>query len=113
MCLSLHLNFFTKISSGSSVNFRGSADFSKVKKRDVGVDLVKYLDTKTEDLELSVRSSNCLLAMGIHTVRDLIERTELDLLRTKNFGRKSLQEIKDVLVSLGLSLGAELDNFNK
>lgn len=60
------------------------------------------------DLELSVRASNCLKNADIRTVGDLIQKTEVELLKTKNFGRKSLNEIKTVLANMGLSLGMEL-----
>lgn len=63
-----------------------------------------------DELELSVRAYNCLKNSGIRTVADLVQRTEAEMLRTKNFGRKSLNEIKEVLSSMGLSLGMKLDN---
>jgi DNA-directed RNA polymerase subunit alpha len=56
-----------------------------------------------------VRSANCLKNAGIRTIRDLVQRTEKDMLETKNFGRKSLNEIKDILRPMGLSLGMELE----
>ncbi|MHB1606738.1 MAG: DNA-directed RNA polymerase subunit alpha [Leptospirales bacterium] len=62
------------------------------------------------DLELSVRASNCLKNADIRTVGDLIQKTEVELLKTKNFGRKSLNEIKAVLSNMGLSLGMELSH---
>ena len=58
-----------------------------------------------EELDLSVRSANCLKNANIRTLGDLVQRTEREMLSTKNFGRKSLDEIKDVLASLGLSFG--------
>ena len=58
-----------------------------------------------EELDLSVRSANCLKNANIRTLGDLVQRTEREMLSTKNFGRKSLDEIKDVLQSLGLSFG--------
>ena len=64
-----------------------------------------------DDLELTVRSANCLKAENIYYIGDLIQRTENELLKTPNLGRKSLNEIKEVLVSRGLSLGMELDNW--
>jgi DNA-directed RNA polymerase subunit alpha len=64
-----------------------------------------------DDLELTVRSANCLKAEHIHFIGDLIQRTEVELLKTPNLGKKSLTEIKDVLASHGLSLGMRLENW--
>ncbi len=70
----------------------------------------KYLSKPVAELELSVRSSNCLEAAQITTIRDLVVKTEQDMLKFRNFGRKSLNEIKDFLANMGLSLGMELDD---
>ena len=67
------------------------------------------LDKSVEELELSVRSYNCLKNANIRTIRELVQKTEAEMLKTKNFGRKSLNEIKDILHSMGLSLGMRLD----
>nr|AIR76393.1 RNA polymerase alpha subunit [Thorsellia kandunguensis] len=64
-----------------------------------------------DDLELTVRSANCLKAESIHYIGDLVQRTEVELLKTPNLGKKSLTEIKDVLASRGLSLGMRLENW--
>ena len=64
-----------------------------------------------DDLELTVRSANCLKAESIYYVGDLIQRTEVELLKTPNLGKKSLTEIKDVLATRGLSLGMRLENW--
>ncbi|MEC9341403.1 MAG: DNA-directed RNA polymerase subunit alpha [Pseudomonadota bacterium] len=64
-----------------------------------------------EELELTVRSANCLKAENIHYIGDLIQRSEMDLLKTPNLGKKSLNEIKDVLAAHGLSLGMRLENW--
>ncbi|PID51430.1 MAG: DNA-directed RNA polymerase subunit alpha [Pasteurellales bacterium] len=64
-----------------------------------------------DDLELTVRSANCLKAEQIHHIGDLVQRTEVELLKTPNLGKKSLTEIKDVLASRGLSLGMRLENW--
>ena len=64
-----------------------------------------------DDLELTVRSTNCLKAETIHYIGDLVQRTEVELLKTPNLGKKSLTEIKDVLASRGLSLGMRLENW--
>ena len=64
-----------------------------------------------DDLELTVRSANCLKAETIHYIGDLVQRTEVELLKPPNLGKKSLTEIKDVLASRGLSLGMRLENW--
>ena len=64
-----------------------------------------------DELELSVRSANCLQNANIKYIYELVEKTEADLLKTKNFGRKSLNEVKEVLTEMGLSLGMKLHNF--
>lgn len=64
-----------------------------------------------DDLELTVRSANCLKAESIHYIGDLVQRTEVELLKTPNLGKKSLTEIKDVLASRNLSLGMRLENW--
>ena len=64
-----------------------------------------------DDLELTVRSANCLKAEDIYYIGDLIQRTEVELLKTPNLGKKSLTEIKDVLATRGLSLGLRLENW--
>ncbi len=67
------------------------------------------LDKSVEELELSVRSYNCLKNANIRTIRELVQKTEAEMLKTKNFGRKSLNEIKDILQTMGLGLGMRLD----
>jgi DNA-directed RNA polymerase subunit alpha len=64
-----------------------------------------------DELELTVRSANCLKAENIYYIGDLIQRSENELLKTPNLGRKSLNEIKEVLASRGLTLGMKLDNW--
>ena len=64
-----------------------------------------------EELELSVRSANCLKNANIRYIGELVQRTEQEMLKTKNFGRKSLNEIKEVLMEMGLSLGMTLEGF--
>ena len=68
----------------------------------------KNLLRKVDELELSVRSANCLKNDNIIYIGDLVQKTEADMLRTPNFGRKSLNEIKEVLASMGLHLGMEI-----
>ena len=67
--------------------------------------LSEMLSKPIEELDLSVRSANCLKNANIRTIRELVQKSEGEMLKTKNFGRKSLDEIKDVLASLGLSFG--------
>lgn len=68
---------------------------------------------RVDELELSVRSANCLQNAGIEYIWQLVEKSEAEMLKTKNFGRKSLNEIKDILAELDLSLGMKLHNFPK
>lgn len=76
-----------------------------------GSDVDPTLLRPVEDFELTVRSANCLKAENIHYIGDLIQRSESDLLKTPNLGKKSLNEIKDVLATHGLSLGMKLENW--
>ena len=78
---------------------------------DVPPPLDPILMRPVDDLELTVRSANCLKAENIYYIGDLIQRTENELLKTPNLGRKSLNEIKDVLASHGLTLGMRLENW--
>jgi len=71
--------------------------------------LLDQLNRSVDELELSVRSYNCLKNADIKTIRDLVTKSEPEMLKTKNFGRKSLNEIKDILGEMGLSLGMNLD----
>jgi len=72
--------------------------------------LNENLFRSVDELELSVRSANCLQQANIKTIGDLVQRTEAEMLKTKNFGRKSLKEIKEILAEMGLSLGMKLEN---
>ena len=65
-----------------------------------------------DELELSVRSANCLQNANIKLIGELVQRTEAEMLKTKNFGRKSLREIKEILQTMGLQLGMKLDGWN-
>jgi DNA-directed RNA polymerase subunit alpha len=73
--------------------------------------LNENLFRSVEELELSVRSANCLKNANIRYIGELVQRTEQEMLKTKNFGRKSLNEIKEVLVEMGLGLGMKVDGF--
>jgi len=72
-------------------------------------DLEEKLDKSIEELELSVRSFNCLEAAGIKTIRDLVQKSESEMLKYRNFGRKSLTEIKNILKEMGLSFNMRFD----
>ncbi|CUX96215.1 DNA-directed RNA polymerase subunit alpha [Candidatus Gullanella endobia] len=80
---------------------------AKEKKPEFDPILIRPVD----DLELTVRSANCLKAEAIHYIGDLVQRTEVELLKTPNLGKKSLTEIKDILASRGLSLGMRLEDW--
>jgi DNA-directed RNA polymerase subunit alpha len=71
--------------------------------------MMENLKRSVEELELSVRSYNCLKNADIKTIGDLVQKTEAEMLKTKNFGRKSLNEIKEILSEMGLSFGMKLD----
>jgi DNA-directed RNA polymerase subunit alpha len=71
--------------------------------------LGEHLARSVEELELSVRSYNCLKNANIRTIGELVQKTEAEMLKTKNFGRKSLNEIKEILAEMGLSLGMKLE----
>jgi DNA-directed RNA polymerase subunit alpha len=77
---------------------------------DRGIDkMSEQLNRSVEELELSVRSYNCLKNANIQTIGELVQKTEAEMLRTKNFGRKSLNEIKEILAGMGLGLGMRMD----
>jgi DNA-directed RNA polymerase subunit alpha len=84
---------------------------SEDKPRTAESDIDPILLRPVDDLELTVRSANCLKAESIFYIGDLIQRTEVELLKTPNLGKKSLTEIKDVLATKGLSLGMRLENW--
>jgi DNA-directed RNA polymerase subunit alpha len=71
------------------------------------------LGKSVDELELSVRSYNCLKNANIRTIGELVQKTEAEMLKTKNFGRKSLNEIKEILGGMGLSLGMKVDNWTQ
>ena len=97
-----HLNIF--------INLEDAGDLQQDLSSDQGVrPLNENLDKSVEELELSVRSYNCLKNANIRTIRELVQKTEGEMLKTKNFGRKSLNEIKEILSGMGLSLGMRLD----
>ena len=75
--------------------------------------LTENLNRSVEELELSVRSYNCLRAADIRTIADLVQKSEAEMLKTKNFGRKSLNEIREILGELGLSLGMSVEELKR
>jgi len=97
-----HLNIFINLEDAVEIGADGGAEQS-------GATSNENLDKSVEELELSVRSYNCLKNANIRTIRELVQKTEGEMLKTKNFGRKSLNEIKEILTSMGLSLGMRLD----
>jgi len=98
-----HLNIFVSLDEADDEQADPGADAPRI-----GV-TNEHLDKSVEELELSVRSYNCLKNANIRTIRELVGKTETEMLKTKNFGRKSLNEIKEILTSMGLSLGLKLD----
>ncbi len=91
------------------INFDDIPD--EPERREESVDINPNLLMKVDELELSVRSANCLKNDNIVYIGDLVQKSESEMLKTPNFGRKSLNEIKDVLVTMGLNLGMKLDNW--
>ena len=98
-----HLNIFISLEEGVEPQSEASGDTPR---SGVGNE---NLDKSVEELELSVRSYNCLKNANIRTIRELVQKTEGEMLKTKNFGRKSLNEIKEILQTMGLSLGMRVD----
>jgi DNA-directed RNA polymerase subunit alpha len=90
------------------INFDEVEEATQAPQDEATSELAKVLGRRVGELELSVRAANCLKAAGIVTIADLVQRTEADMLRTKNFGKKSLDEINDVMEGMGLKLGMDL-----
>jgi len=97
-----HLNIFINLDDA------GESQDAQAEPNRLGA-LNENLDKSVEELELSVRSYNCLKNANIRTIRELVQKTEAEMLKTKNFGRKSLNEIKEILHTMGLGLGMRLD----
>ncbi len=91
------------------INFEERPEIPDDMPEEGNVRLLENLNRSVDELELSVRSYNCLKNAGIRTIGELVQRSEAEMLKTKNFGRKSLNEIKELLVEMGLSLGMKLD----
>ncbi len=99
--ISVFINFDEQISDDSGLGSNDSGQFNE--------NLFKSID----DLELSVRATNCLRSANIALVGELVQRSENEMLKTKNFGKKSLDEIKNVLLDMGLDFGMKVDSFDK
>jgi DNA-directed RNA polymerase subunit alpha len=97
-----HLNIFINLEDAGELQAEGVGEQPHATSNE-------NLDKSVEELELSVRSYNCLKNANIRTIRELVQKTEGEMLKTKNFGRKSLNEIKEILSGMGLSLGMRLD----
>ncbi len=97
------------------INFE--EEFEDAEEREVfdekKIRIAQMLDIPVEEMELSVRSSNCLKAAGIKIIRDLITRTDNEMLKYRNFGRKSLTELIEVLAGMGLSFGFDVTEFDE
>jgi len=95
---------------GVLINFEGELEPVEESIKDEKIDkLRQLLKMRVDELELSVRSANCLRAGNIHTLADLVKNQESDMLKYKNFGRKSLIELNQILANLGLSFGMDVD----
>lgn len=92
------------------INFEESPVADKEEMSEEAERLNENLNRSVDELDLSVRSYNCLKNANIRTIGDLVQKTEGEMLKTKNFGRKSLSEIKELLAEMGLSLGMKLDD---
>jgi DNA-directed RNA polymerase subunit alpha len=97
-----HLNIFINLEDAGELQQDSTGDTPRAASNE-------NLDKSVEELELSVRSYNCLKNANIRTIRELVQKTEGEMLKTKNFGRKSLNEIKEILTGMGLNLGMRLD----
>ena len=91
------------------INFEETTELAEEPVERVATQMYEVLNRSVEELELSVRSYNCLKNANIQTIGDLVQKSEAEMLRTKNFGRKSLNEIKEILSGLGLSFGMKID----
>ncbi len=95
------------------INFdEQSTDAAGLGRSEVG-DLNENLFKSIDDLELSVRATNCLRSANVATVGELVQKSENEMLKTKNFGKKSLDEIKEVIQDMGLDFGTKIDSFDK
>jgi len=93
------------------INFDEETEPAEELPEEEGRKINENLYRSVEELELSVRSANCLKNANIHLIGELVQKTEAEMLKTQNFGRKSLNEIKDILAEMGLTLGLKIENF--
>ena len=93
------------------INFEEMAEPVEAPRDEAAEKLNENLWRTVDELELSVRSANCLQNANIKYIGELVQKTESEMLKTKNFGRKSLKEIKEILAEMGLQLGMKLDNW--
>ncbi|RJO73234.1 MAG: DNA-directed RNA polymerase subunit alpha [Myxococcales bacterium] len=93
------------------INFDESVDTEIPEEAKIEEEFNKNLLRSVDELELSVRSANCLQNANIRYIYELVQKSEAEMLKTKNFGRKSLNEIKEILAEMGLSLGMKLEGF--
>jgi DNA-directed RNA polymerase subunit alpha len=93
------------------INFEEEQEFALPEEKPTETKFNDNLLRSVDELDLSVRAENCLQAANIKYIGDLVQKSEAEMLKTKNFGRKSLKEIKEVLAEMGLSLGMRLDNW--
>jgi len=93
------------------INFEEEPETEEEELEEEQEKLNEHLFKSVDELELSVRSANCLKHANIKLIGELVQKTESEILATKNFGRKSLNEIKEILAEMGLSLGMKLENF--
>jgi len=103
-----HLSIFINIEEDDEEGEEGTPVEISDQDREVWME---KLNKSVDEMELSVRSYNCLKNANIRTIGELVQKTEAEMLKTKNFGRKSLNEIKEILAEMGLSLGMKLDNW--
>jgi DNA-directed RNA polymerase subunit alpha len=92
------------------INFEETPEVSEEPAERVMNQMNEVLNRSVDEMELSVRSYNCLKNANIGTIGDLVQKTEAEMLRTKNFGRKSLNEIKEILLGMGLGFGMKIDS---
>lgn len=93
------------------INFEEEEEPAEVEETKLEKTFNENLFRSVDELELSVRSANCLKNANIHLIGELVQKSDQEMLKTKNFGRKSLNEIKEILSQMGLSLGLKLENF--
>ena len=106
LILRTHANLFVK----QDIKDANSPFSNDISEKNTTID--EHFNMKVDDLELSIRSANCIKKMGLRYVGELVQKSEEDMLRIPSFGRKSLDEIKAVLVAMGLSFGMETNDWN-